>query len=147
MLTLKSHIGKSELPIASSSTLGHRASATSPEVSATPPLVYSPTLPESTASLPSASAYLDGKKKCLNSSDCADEKGERRNEILEQYLKQITEREAKDNGYRQRKERRERMKIRALRKIGKELEGIANLQFEVLRKQDLILAAISQSSK
>nr|XP_053655196.1 uncharacterized protein LOC128704156 [Cherax quadricarinatus] len=46
---------------------------------------------------------------------------------------------------RKKEKKRERMKIRALRKIGKELQTIAKTQCEILKKQDQILQAIKAS--
>ncbi|KAK8729951.1 hypothetical protein OTU49_008399 [Cherax quadricarinatus] len=73
------------------------------------------------------------------------ERGVKRQAMMEQYIEQLREKESYEDDYRKRKERRERMKIRALRKIGKELQTIAKTQCEILKKQDQILQAIKAS--
>ncbi|XP_045594733.2 uncharacterized protein [Procambarus clarkii] len=73
------------------------------------------------------------------------ERGVKRQAVMEQYIEQLREKESFDEDYRKRKERRERLKIRALRKIGKELQTIAKTQCEILKKQDQILQAIKAS--
>ncbi|XP_042237486.1 uncharacterized protein LOC121876456 [Homarus americanus] len=73
------------------------------------------------------------------------ERGAKRQAMMEQYIEQLKEKESYEDDYKKRKERRERMKIRALRKIGKELQSIAKTQSEILKRQDLILSAIKAS--
>lgn len=73
------------------------------------------------------------------------ERGAKRHAIMEQYIEQLREKDMFDEDYRKRKERRERMKIRALQKISKELQTIAKTQCDILRKQDQILKAINSS--
>ncbi|XP_071536697.1 uncharacterized protein [Panulirus ornatus] len=73
------------------------------------------------------------------------ERGAKRQAIMEQYIEQLREKDSFDEDYRKRKERRERMKIKSLQKISKELQTIAKTQCDILKKQDQILKAINSS--
>lgn len=72
------------------------------------------------------------------------ESTDRRHEVIEQYLQQLKDTQEKEEIYKRRKEKRERMKLRALQNIGRELESISKIQIEILKKQDLLHEAISQ---
>lgn len=75
------------------------------------------------------------------------DRGEKRQEMMEQYFHQMKEKDVKEDEYRIRKEKRDRMKVRALQKIGKELEIIAKTQLDLLKKQDVILEVLKKGSK
>nr|XP_045581232.1 uncharacterized protein LOC123745026 [Procambarus clarkii] len=117
----------------------------SPELSSTPPLAYSPALPQSASS---TNMLPEIKRKNFDSTsvslECQTERGEKRQHLIEQYFQEVKDKEAKEEEYRRRKEKRERMKLRALQKIGKELQSIANIQLEIIKKQDLILEEINR---
>lgn len=70
------------------------------------------------------------------------ELGVKRQALMEKYMEQIKEKDNFEKEYKKRKERRERLKLQALRRIGKELHTIAITQCEILKKQDQILAAL-----
>lgn len=70
------------------------------------------------------------------------ELGVKRQALMEKYMEQVREKDNFETEYKKRKERRDRLKIRALRRIGKELHTIAITQCEILKKQDQILAAL-----
>ncbi|XP_047498776.1 uncharacterized protein LOC125045520 isoform X1 [Penaeus chinensis] len=70
------------------------------------------------------------------------ERGTKRQAMMEQYVQQLKERDFNEEAYKKRKEKRERMKVRALRKISKELQNIAKTQCEILSKQEQILMYI-----
>lgn len=113
------------------------------EVSTGPPVCAS--------QLPSPSTTLgleDGKRKYSESvsqdTEQCEDRGEKRQVLMEKYYHQIREKEFKDNAYRKRKERRERLKLRALQKIGRELQGISRLQTDILKYQKAILETIKQ---
>lgn len=67
------------------------------------------------------------------------ERGTKRQAMMEQYVQQLKERDLNEEAYKKRKEKRERMKLRALKKISKELQNIAKTQCEILSKQEQIL--------
>ncbi|XP_071546002.1 uncharacterized protein [Panulirus ornatus] len=144
MLAVKPHIIKSSSHQASSAPTIIQKVSGSPELSSTPPLVCSPALPQSTVVAPSSNNVPEAKRKTSDSASVIidqAEKGERRQDMMEQYFHQLKDKETKEENYRRRKERRERMKLRALQKIGRELQSIAKIQLEILKKQDLILEA------
>ncbi|XP_063876086.1 uncharacterized protein LOC135109032 isoform X1 [Scylla paramamosain] len=70
------------------------------------------------------------------------ELGVKRQNLMEKYMAQVKEKDEFEMEYKKRKERRERLKIRALRRIGQELNNIAVAQCEILKRQDQILAAL-----
>ena len=70
------------------------------------------------------------------------ELGMKRQNLMEKYMDQVKEKDKYEIEYKKRKERRERLKIRALRRIGQELNNIAVTQCEILKRQDQILAAL-----
>lgn len=119
--------------------------SSSPELSSTPPLAFSPALLQS-ASSTNTSHEIKRKNSdsVLVSLDCLAERGKKRQHMIEQYFQEVKYKEAKEEEYRKRKERRERIKLKALQKIGKELQSIANVQLEIIKKQDLILEEINR---
>ncbi|XP_063606148.1 uncharacterized protein LOC134781065 [Penaeus indicus] len=121
----------------------------SPEPSFSPPLACSP-VTHTTISIPSTSSTQELKRKhsdsMLGQEQIAD-RGEKRQEMMEQYFHQMKEKDVKEDEYKRRKEKRDRMKVRALQKIGKELEIIAKTQLDLLKKQDLILEVLQKGSK
>lgn len=70
------------------------------------------------------------------------ELGVKRQNLMEKYMDQVKDKDRFEIEYKKRKERRERLKIRALRRIGQELNSIAVAQCEILKRQDQILAAL-----
>lgn len=70
------------------------------------------------------------------------ELGIKRQALMEKCMEQIKEKDSFEMEYKKRKERRERLKIQALKRIGKELHTIAVTQSEILKKQDQILEAL-----
>lgn len=68
--------------------------------------------------------------------------GVKRHALMEKYMEQMKEKDSFEIEYKKRKERRERLKIQALRRIGKELHTISATQSEILKKQDQILTAL-----
>lgn len=66
----------------------------------------------------------------------------KRQALMEKYMDQIKEKDKFEIEYKKRKERRERLKIRALKRIGQELHNIAVTQCEILKRQDQILTAL-----
>ena len=66
----------------------------------------------------------------------------KRQALMEKYMDQIKEKDKFEIEYKKRKERRDRLKIRALRRIGQELNKISVTQCEILKRQDQILAAL-----
>lgn len=88
------------------------------------------------------------KRKCgdsLNNFDNYSEKEKRREELLEQFLQQVNEKETKEHNYKKRKERRDRVKLKTLQKMVSKLETISKTQEEILRKQESVLGTIIQS--
>ncbi|XP_045133237.1 uncharacterized protein LOC123517323 isoform X2 [Portunus trituberculatus] len=81
----------------------------------------------------------------LNNVDNYSEKERRREELLEQFLQEVSEKETKEHNYKKRKERRDRMKLKTLQKMVSKLETLSKTQELVLRKQDLVLEGIMQS--
>lgn len=71
------------------------------------------------------------------------EQGNSRQVLLQQYLSHLSSTQNFQYDYKRRKERRERLKLRALRKIAKELHTIAKTQCEILKKQDSLLKALA----
>ncbi|KAK3879939.1 hypothetical protein Pcinc_015533 [Petrolisthes cinctipes] len=71
------------------------------------------------------------------------EQGNSRQVLLQQYLKHIGSTQNFQYDYKRRKEKRERLKLRALRKIARELHVIARTQCEILKKQDTLLKALA----
>lgn len=71
------------------------------------------------------------------------EQGNNRQLLLQQYLSHLSSTQNFQFDYKRRKERRERLKLRALRKIAKELNTIAKTQCEILKKQDSLLKALA----
>lgn len=70
------------------------------------------------------------------------ELGIKRQALMEKCMEQIKEKDSFEIEYKKRKERRERLKLQALKRIGKELHTIAVTQSEILKKQDQILEAL-----
>lgn len=70
------------------------------------------------------------------------ELGIKRQALMEKCMEQIKEKDNFEIEYKKRKERRERLKLQALKRIGKELHTIALTQSEILKKQDQILEAL-----
>ncbi|XP_037775927.1 uncharacterized protein LOC119573009, partial [Penaeus monodon] len=133
----------------SSGTHTFQKISVSPEPSFSPPLACSP-VTHTTISIPSTSSTQELKRKhsdsMLGQEQIAD-RGEKRQEMMEQYFHQMKEKEVKEDEYKRRKEKRDRMKVRALQKIGKELEIIAKTQLDLLKKQDVILEVLQKGSK
>lgn len=75
------------------------------------------------------------------------EQGNNRQLLLQQYLSHLSSTQNFQYDYKRRKERRERLKLRALRKIAKELHTIAKTQCEILKKQDSLLQALALAPK
>lgn len=70
------------------------------------------------------------------------ELGEKRQSLMEKYMEKMKEKDKFEVEYKKRKERRERLKIRALKRIGQELHNIAVTQCEILKRQDQILTVL-----
>ncbi|XP_042230777.1 uncharacterized protein LOC121872171 [Homarus americanus] len=138
----KSKIG--HLPPATQ-TIFHKVSTSPDRTSTTPPQSYSPAVSQAASS---TCLLQEVKRKNSESSsatlDNQAERGDKRQHLMEQYFEQVKDKEAKEVEYKRRKERRERMKLRALQKIGKELQSIAKVQLEIIKKQDLILEEINR---
>ena len=81
----------------------------------------------------------------VNDVDNYSEKERRREELLELFLQQVSEKETKEHNYKKRKERRDRMKLKTLQKMVSKLETLSKTQELVLKKQDLVLQGIMQS--
>uniref|UniRef100_A0A0P4WH86 Myb/SANT-like DNA-binding domain-containing protein n=1 Tax=Scylla olivacea TaxID=85551 RepID=A0A0P4WH86_SCYOL len=81
----------------------------------------------------------------LNNVDNYSEKERRREELLEQFLQEVSEKETKEHNYKKRKERRDRMKLKTLQKMVSKLETLSKTQELLLKKQELVLEGIMQS--
>ena len=94
---------------------------------------------------PSSQLKRKHEEESFKGFDDYSKKEKSREELLEQFLHQVTEKETKEHDYKKRKEKRDRMKLKNLQKMVSKLETISKTQEEILRKQESVLGTINQS--
>lgn len=85
------------------------------------------------------------KRKCDDFFDDFDnysKKETRREELLGQFLQQVSEKETQEHNYKKRKEKRDQMKLKTLQRMVSKLETISKTQEEILRKQESVLGSV-----
>lgn len=75
------------------------------------------------------------------------EKETRREELLEQFLQQVSKKETQEQNYKKRKEKRDQIKLKTLQRMVSKLETLSKTQEEILGKQESVIGTVIVKKK